>query len=67
MENENLQAVVRWVQDIRSKVDDTPFSTRMAEESPDLAQLIGEYELKLDAVLYDLRNALRAKSVEVQP
>ena len=62
-----MRAVYKWVQSIQSQVDDTPFSTKMAEESPELAQLIGEYELKLDAVLYDLRNALRAKSVEVQP
>ena len=67
MENENLQAVVRWVQEIRSKVDDTPFSTKMAEESPELAELIGRYEMKFDTLLYELTDALKAKKGETQP
>jgi len=67
MENENLQAVVRWVQDIRSKVDDTPFSTKMAQESPELAELIGRYEMKFDGLLYELTDALKAKKGDVKP
>jgi len=67
MENENLQAVVRWVQDIRSKVDDTPFSTKMAQESPELAELISRYEVKFDGLIYELTDALKAKKGEVQP
>jgi len=55
------------VQEIRSKVDDTPFSTKMAQESPELAELIGRYEMKFDGLIYELTGALKAKKGEVQP